>query len=230
MNKLLSKSTNTSLRKTIIDAIAIVSLVEQKKLSSKTSVEIEASIKDVGRIIEKNLEKSSTMFGEVYSVLNSERGMDKWRDILSFLQEPKDGLIPAFIIKEMYENTAFFADLMIHAYEAFQQAQWRKAQMLYFFIASLYPFYLKPYIFLAVLEEKIHGVASAMVVYEALLPSFKDPELYFCAAECFWRNGKPGEVVPLLIQARDCLQELKTLSQEEQVLQKNILGLLEALK
>jgi hypothetical protein len=122
MNKLLSKSTNTSLRKTIIDAIAIVSLVEQKKLSSKTSVEIEASIKDVGRIIEKNLEKSSTMFGEVYSVLNSERGMDKWRDILNFLQEPKDGLIPAFIIKEMYENTAFFADLMIMLMKLFNRS------------------------------------------------------------------------------------------------------------
>jgi hypothetical protein len=66
--------------------------------------------------------------------------------------------------------------------------------MLYFFIASLYPFYLKPYIFLAVLEEKIHGVASAMVVYEALLPSLKIQSCIFVLRNVFGVMESPEKL------------------------------------
>jgi hypothetical protein len=126
----------------------------------------------------------------------------------------------------MKDRRLFIGTLMKHAYNAFAESSWEAAKTLYQFVAFLAPKYVKPFLFVADLEEKINGEAAAEETYKVLLQTFKDPELSLCAAEFYWRHGQRETALQVLTDAHSYLQSKGTLSSAETQWQEKIITLL----
>lgn len=225
----VQQNISLALGNSFLDFTALTTLILRHQLNGKTDEEVKDLIADTRENILRLFSDNRSLCIKACQFLKTRNNMGLWKKTLDHLINGS-GITPLSVLEDLYENTEFFSAVADHAYEEFEGYNFGRAKELFSFLATTYPRCFKSYLLLALIEEKMGNLQGASELYDAVIPAFQEPEMHFCAANFYWKQGDRDKCVALLSEANELLQAKTELADEDVELQHNIIALLKEIQ
>lgn len=217
----MQQNLSTKFTDALTTVLAAASLSAINALDGKNEEATHSLVQRQKKLIETYFDQNNLLLKEAIERFKERDGQGVLKELFDRLAHGLSQKGTTRLLDKLYKESNTLEVLMAYAGDAFEEQKWSEAQALFTLIATLYPFYVRPYLFLAKIEWQLDGITKAVAVYDSLTSIFNDPELNFCAAECFWHAGAKEKTLRSLNETVRLLQQKQgALNETEQTLLK----------